>query len=255
MEVKINRALISVADKSGIIDFARHLAGFGVEIISTGGTAKLLRENQIAVLEVSEVTGYPEILEGRVKTLHPKIHGAILARRAGKQIEETARHDLRPIDLVAVNLYPFVETVKSGAGIADAFEQIDIGGVALLRAAAKNLEYVAVVSDPSEYPLVVDEMKRHNGATTLPLRLNLGRRAFARTAAYDRPVLGKPGRRRKARAGRTARPGRARASNSGKAARPALWRKPSSTRGLLSKARLQRRLGRCRDPSGKRAFL
>lgn len=188
MEVKIRRALISVADKSGITDFARELVGFGVEIISTGGTAKLLRENQIPVLEVSEVTGYPEILEGRVKTLHPKIHGAILARRADKQIAEAARHGLRPIDLVAVNLYPFVETVKSGAGIADAFEQIDIGGVALLRAAAKNLEYVAVVSDPSEYPLVVDEMKRHNGATTLPLRLNLGRRAFARTAAYDAAI-------------------------------------------------------------------
>jgi phosphoribosylaminoimidazolecarboxamide formyltransferase/IMP cyclohydrolase len=159
--VRIERALISVSDKSGVVDFARALLSHGVEILSTGGTAQLLKLNGIVVTEVGAYTGFPEMMEGRVKTLHPKVHGGILARRdKPDHVRSMKEHGIPPIDLVVVNLYPFAQTVaKPGCTMEDAIENIDIGGPAMVRAAAKNHAFVAVVTDPSDYPAVLTEMR------------------------------------------------------------------------------------------------
>jgi len=184
---RITRALISVTDKSGLAEFAKGLAEQQVEILSTGGTAKLLRDNGIPVTEVADFTGFPEMLDGRVKTLHPKIHGGILGRRdlAGHR-EQMAAHDIKPIDLVVVNLYQFEQAVaKPGCTLEDAIENIDIGGPTLLRASAKNYQAVTVVVDPADYAKVLHEMKAHQGATTLATRFQLAKKVFALTQAYD----------------------------------------------------------------------
>jgi phosphoribosylaminoimidazolecarboxamide formyltransferase/IMP cyclohydrolase len=188
--VKIKRALISVSDKAGIVEFARFLHGFGVEILSTGGTARLLHDAKIPVGSVSDYTGFPEILEGRVKTLHPRIYGAILARRDSiahmKQIE---KHDIIPIDLVVVNLYPFEETIsKEGVTQEEAIENIDIGGPTMIRAAAKNYQSVAVVVSPDQYAEIIKELKESDGGLSLETRESLSREAFAHTARYDEAI-------------------------------------------------------------------
>src|SRR5215475_16015124 len=164
----IKQALISVSDKSGIVDFAKSLSELGVKILSTGGTAKLLADAGLPVTEVADHTGFPEILDGRVKTLHPKIHGGILARRDRHEHRAAMRdHDIAPIDLVVSNLYPFAATVESGADWAACVENIDIGGPALIRAAAKNHDFVTIVTDPSDYSTVIAEMRAGRGATSL----------------------------------------------------------------------------------------
>lgn len=186
--VPIRRALISVSDKSGLAAFARVLVGQGVEIVSTGGSARILRENGIAVIEVSDFTGFPEILGGRVKTLAPQIHGGILGRRdIAEHCAQMEAHGIAPIDLVVVNLYPFEATVADGADEAECLENIDIGGPALLRAAAKNHEFVAALTEPDEYEAVLAEIA-HHGGTTLGLRRRLAAEAYARTAAYDAAI-------------------------------------------------------------------
>ena len=185
----IARALVSVSDKTGLVEFASALARHGVAILSTGGTARVLREAGIAVTDVSDQTGFPEIMDGRVKTLHPAIHGGILARRddaSHRAALET--HGIAGIDLVVVNLYPFEEAVRGGAALDACIETIDIGGPAMIRAAAKNHEDVAVVVQPSDYATVTDEMETFGGATTLTLRRRLAAKAFARTAAYDAAI-------------------------------------------------------------------
>jgi phosphoribosylaminoimidazolecarboxamide formyltransferase/IMP cyclohydrolase len=181
----ITRALISVSDKTGVVDFARGLAHAGAEILSTGGTAKLLREHGISVVEVGDYTGFPEMMGGRLKTLHPKIHGGILGRR-GVDDAAMEEHGIGRIDLIAVNLYPFQETVANPeASLADAIENIDIGGPTMLRAAAKNHPDVTVVVDPSDYALVLEELERHEGAVSAETRYRLAVKTFAHTAAYD----------------------------------------------------------------------
>ena len=182
----VERALVSVYDKSGLADFARQLAVCGIEIVSTGGTARLLRESGIAVRDVSDLTGWPEMLGGRVKTLHPKVHGGILFRRgdAGDR-QQTAEHKIAPIDLVVVNLYPFEATAaKPDLTPEDLIENIDIGGPTMVRSAAKNFESVAVVTDPADYAAVAAEITAH-GEVSLETRLELARKAFALTARYD----------------------------------------------------------------------
>jgi phosphoribosylaminoimidazolecarboxamide formyltransferase/IMP cyclohydrolase len=187
--VPIRRALISVSDKGGLLDFARALSARGVDLISTGGTHKLLSEHGLRVDEVAAVTQFPEMLDGRVKTLHPTIHGGVLARRDLETHRAAlSAHQIAPIDLVVVNLYPFEKTVASGAGFEDCIENIDIGGPALLRSAAKNHAFVAVVTDPEDYAAVLAEMEAHDGATTLQLRRRLAATAYARTAAYDAAI-------------------------------------------------------------------
>jgi phosphoribosylaminoimidazolecarboxamide formyltransferase/IMP cyclohydrolase len=184
--VAVERALVSVYDKSGLAEFARQLAARGVEIVSTGGTAKLLREAGIQVRDVAELTGWPEMLGGRVKTLHPKVHGGILFRRgeAGDRAQ-TAEHKIAPIDLVVVNLYPFEATAaKPNLTPEELIENIDIGGPTMVRSAAKNFESVAVVTDPADYAAVAAEITEH-GAVSLGTRLELARKAFALTARYD----------------------------------------------------------------------
>ncbi|HHQ42673.1 MAG TPA: bifunctional phosphoribosylaminoimidazolecarboxamide formyltransferase/IMP cyclohydrolase, partial [Chromatiales bacterium] len=182
--VPIRRALISVSDKSGVADFARALAARGVEILSTGGTARLLAEAGVPVTEVSAYTGFPEIMDGRVKTLHPRVHGGILARR-DRDDEALCEHGIRPIDLVAVNLYPFeATTAREGCTLEEAVEQIDVGGPAMIRAAAKNHAWVTVVVEPSDYARVLEALARAGG-TGLVLRRELAARAFAHTARYD----------------------------------------------------------------------
>jgi phosphoribosylaminoimidazolecarboxamide formyltransferase/IMP cyclohydrolase len=187
----ISRALISVSDKTGVEELAKFLAARGVEILSTGGTAKALRDAGIAVKDVSEHTGFPEMMDGRVKTLHPHIHGAILARRdnTGDQ-DAMATHGIGAIDLVAVNLYPFEQTVAKGAGAAEVIENIDIGGPTLIRAAAKNFAAVTVITDAADYAAVIKEMEANDGATTLGLRQRLAGTAFARIAHYDTAIDG-----------------------------------------------------------------
>ncbi|MBP5858109.1 bifunctional phosphoribosylaminoimidazolecarboxamide formyltransferase/IMP cyclohydrolase [Marivibrio halodurans] len=185
----IARALISVSDKTGLIEFAKGLARHKVRILSTGGSAKALKEAGIAVTEVSDHTGFPEIMDGRVKTLHPTIHGGVLAKRDdNKHRMAMETHGIDPIDMVVVNLYPFVETVASGKGYDDCIENIDIGGPALIRAAAKNHANVTVVTDPAEYGSVLEAMDANGGATTGELRGFLAREAYARTAAYDSAI-------------------------------------------------------------------
>ena len=184
---QIKRALISVSDKSGIVDFARQLTLLGVEIISTGGTAKALREAGITVRDVADVTGFPEMMNGRVKTLHPKIHGAFLALRDDENhVRAMREHAIEPIDLVAVNLYPFEETVsQSDVKLENAVEQIDIGGPAMIRSAAKNWRDVAVVTDPKLYESVIEELNKTGGALSLKTRQRFAALAYTRTASYD----------------------------------------------------------------------
>ena len=185
--VRITRALISVSDKTGLVALGQALAARGVEILSTGGSAQRLAEAGVPVKEVSDHTGFPEIMDGRVKTLHPRIHGGILARRDTHAAAMT-QHDIPPIDLVVVNLYPFEATVAKGAGFEDCVENIDIGGPGMIRAAAKNHDFVAVVTDPEDYEALLGELDRNDGATTLSLRRTLAQRAYARTAAYDAAI-------------------------------------------------------------------
>jgi phosphoribosylaminoimidazolecarboxamide formyltransferase / IMP cyclohydrolase len=185
--VAIRRALISVSDKSGIVEFAKALAARNVEILSTGGTAKLLAEHHIAVTEVGDYTGFPEMMDGRVKTLHPKVHGGILARRDLAHHTDAMRsHEIPPIDMVVVNLYPFAATVaKPDVQLSDAIENIDIGGPAMVRSAAKNHAFVAVVTDAGDYGCLIEELELHNGAISGRTRFSLAKKAFAHTAAYD----------------------------------------------------------------------
>lgn len=185
-DTPIARALISVSDKTDLIDFARHLNAAGIEILSTGGSAKAMGDAGIAVTEVAAHTGSPEILDGRVKTLHPKIHGGILGRRDLKDhLAQMSEHDIAPIDLVVVNLYPFEATVAKGAPFEECIENIDIGGPALIRAAAKNHDSVTVVTDPGQYDAVQEAMSANRGATTAELRRQLAEDAYAHTAYYD----------------------------------------------------------------------
>jgi phosphoribosylaminoimidazolecarboxamide formyltransferase/IMP cyclohydrolase len=186
---KIARALLTVSDKTGLAEFARALSRHGVEIVSTGGTAKLLREAGIEATDVAENTGSPEMLDGRVKTLHPKIHGGLLAVRGDEAHEKAlAEHAIPPIDLLAVNLYPFEQTAAAGGDFETCIENIDIGGPALIRAAAKNHDAVTVIVEPEDYARVLSEMDAHGGTTTPELRKELAARAFARTAAYDAAI-------------------------------------------------------------------
>jgi len=183
----IKRALISVSDKSGVLEFARHLQQFGVEILSTGGTAKLFREHDIPVVEVGDYTGFPEMLDGRVKTLHPKVHGGILGRRDLPQhVSAMQEAGIPPIDMVVVNLYPFRETIaRPDCTLEEAIENIDIGGPTMVRAAAKNHAHVAIVTDPADYPALAREMQSSDGAVGAETRFMLARKAFSHTAEYD----------------------------------------------------------------------
>jgi phosphoribosylaminoimidazolecarboxamide formyltransferase/IMP cyclohydrolase len=186
---RVTRALLSVSDKSGLVDFARALSGHGIELISTGGTAKALAAAGLKVIDVAELTGFPEMMDGRVKTLHPKVHGGLLAIRDNTEHAAALQtHGIRPIDLLVVNLYPFEATVAKGAGFDDCIENIDIGGPAMIRAAAKNHADVAVVVEPEDYAAVLAELAKHTGATTLTLRKKLAAKAYARTAAYDAAI-------------------------------------------------------------------
>jgi phosphoribosylaminoimidazolecarboxamide formyltransferase/IMP cyclohydrolase len=188
--LKITRALISVSDKTGIAAFARALERQGVDIISTGGTADLLRKEKVPVREISSFTAFPEVLEGRVKTLHPRVHGGLLYKRGNEKHEAEAREcGFEPIDLVVVNLYPFEATIaKPGVTLAEAIENIDIGGPSMIRSAAKNYESVTVVIDPADYDAVLENTRDNNGETTLKLRERLAIKAFIRTGEYDRAI-------------------------------------------------------------------
>ena len=187
--VPIGRALISVSDKTGLLDLARALADYGVELISTGGTSGMLRTAGLAVRDVSEVTGFPEMMDGRVKTLHPNVHGGLLALRDDDEhLVAMAAHGIEPIDLLIVNLYPFEQTVANGADHATCIENIDIGGPAMIRAAAKNHRFVTVVTDPMDYDTLLAQLKANNGATTMAFRQKMALTAYSRTAAYDTAV-------------------------------------------------------------------
>jgi phosphoribosylaminoimidazolecarboxamide formyltransferase/IMP cyclohydrolase len=186
---RATRALISVSDKTGLIELASVLTGYGIELISTGGTHQALGEAGLPVTEVSDITGFPEMMDGRVKTLHPLVHGGLLAIRSNAAHAEAMRaHRIRPIDILIVNLYPFEKAVARGAGFAECIENIDIGGPAMIRAAAKNHDDVAVIVEPTDYAVLLDEFAKHGGMTTLALRRRLSAKAFARTAAYDAAI-------------------------------------------------------------------
>jgi phosphoribosylaminoimidazolecarboxamide formyltransferase/IMP cyclohydrolase len=187
---KIKRAILSVTDKTGLVDFARKLAGLGTELISTGGTAKLLRDSGIAVKDISELTGFPEMLDGRVKTLHPKVHGGILHRREDpKHVAAVAEHGISPIDMVVVNLYAFEKTAaKPGVAFEELIENIDIGGPSMIRSAAKNFHDVAVLTSPSDYDSIAGELGRSGGSLSLATKWRLAQKAFATTAAYDSAI-------------------------------------------------------------------
>ncbi|MBT5583301.1 MAG: bifunctional phosphoribosylaminoimidazolecarboxamide formyltransferase/IMP cyclohydrolase [Phycisphaerae bacterium] len=188
--VQVKRALISVSDKSDVVAFARSLASMGIEIISTGGTAAALQAGGITTTTVEDVTGFPEMMDGRVKTLHPRIHGGLLARRdVDSHVESMQAHDIQPIDLICINLYPFERTVETpNVAESEAIEQIDIGGPAMLRSASKNHEFVATITSPSQYDSVIAEMQANNGCTTLHHRRQLAADTFARTAGYDAAI-------------------------------------------------------------------
>lgn len=187
MERKIMRALISVTDKSGVVEFAKGLSEMGVSLISTGGTAKALRDGGLEVTDVADITGFPEMLDGRVKTLHPRVHGGILARRDDESHRaQLSEHHIATIDLVCVNLYAFEATIaKEGCTFEDAIENIDIGGPCLIRASAKNHGDVVVVTDPSDYISVLDEMKSTGGTVSAKTRLAFSSKAFRLTNKYD----------------------------------------------------------------------
>ena len=184
---KIERAILSVTDKTGVVDFARSLSRFDVQILSTGGTAKALREGGVKVMEISEYTGFPEMLDGRVKTLHPKVHGGLLGVRDNPDhVSMMKAHGIRNIDLVVVNLYQFEKTVaKPGVTLEEAIENIDIGGPAMLRSSAKNFRDVTVVVDPSDYATVLKEMEELGGGTSLKTRFMLAKKVFRSTHHYD----------------------------------------------------------------------
>jgi phosphoribosylaminoimidazolecarboxamide formyltransferase/IMP cyclohydrolase len=186
---KISTALISVTDKSGIVEFARPLEKLGVEILSTGGTARTMRDGGIKVLDISEYTGFPEMMDGRVKTLHPKVHGGLLGRRDNQQdIQMMSTHGIKKIDLVLVNLYEFEKTIaKEGCTLEEAVENIDIGGPAMLRSSAKNFKHVTVIVDPSDYSKVLKEITE-SGGTTLQTRFELAKKVFRLTWQYDRAI-------------------------------------------------------------------
>jgi len=187
---KIKRVLISLSDKTGAVEFAKELSQFDVEFLSTGGTAKILRDAGLKVKDVSEYTGFPEMLDGRVKTLHPKIHGALLGLRNNPEhVETMKKHGIEPIDMIVVNLYPFKETIsKPGCTFEDAIENIDIGGPTMLRSASKNFQSVTVVIDPADYPVVIDAMKKNKGEVGAELNLKLAYKVFRTTSEYDRMI-------------------------------------------------------------------
>jgi phosphoribosylaminoimidazolecarboxamide formyltransferase/IMP cyclohydrolase len=187
---KIQRAILSVTDKTGLVDFAHKLSGLGVDLVSTGGTAKLLRDSGIRVKDVAELTGFPEMLDGRVKTLHPKVHGGILHRRENpKHRTAVAEHGIEPIDMVVVNLYAFEKTAaKPGVHFEELIENIDIGGPSMIRSAAKNFQDVAIVTSPADYDNIAEEMVRHGGELSSETKWRLAQRAFATTAAYDAAI-------------------------------------------------------------------
>ncbi len=186
---KVSTAIISVTDKSGIVEFARSLGGLGVEILSTGGTAKAIRDGGVKVRDISEYTGFPEMMDGRVKTLHPKVHGGLLGRRNNPQdIEMMSVHGIKNINMVVVNLYQFEKTVsREGCSLEEAIENIDIGGPSMLRSAAKNFKYVTVIVDPSDYPKVLKEIAE-SGETTLETRFGLAKKVFKLTWQYDKAI-------------------------------------------------------------------
>ncbi|MFB0521591.1 MAG: IMP cyclohydrolase [Desulfatiglandales bacterium] len=185
----VSTAIISVTDKTGIVEFARSLERLGIEMLSTGGTARTIREKGITVLDISEYTGFPEMMDGRVKTLHPKVHGGLLGRRDNQQDIQMMRiHGIKNIDLVVVNLYQFEQAVaKDGCMLEEAVENIDIGGPSMLRSAAKNFRYVTVIVDPSDYPRVLKEITE-SGQTTLKTRFELAKKVFSHTWQYDRAI-------------------------------------------------------------------
>jgi len=200
--MKIQRALISVSDKTGLVEFARELAALGIEIISTGGTAKLLQKENIQTTEISAYTGFPEMMDGRVKTLHPKVHGGLLHLRDNPEhVAQAAEHGIQPIDLVVVNLYPFEKTIaKPDVTLDEAIEQIDIGGPSMLRSAAKNYRSVTVVTDPADYADVAEILKANDGETTLQLRERLAIKVFVTTSNTTAPLPTSSTRKRNARA-------------------------------------------------------
>ena len=187
---KIQRAILSVTDKTGLVEFARKLSRLGIELISTGGTAKLLRDSGVAVKDISELTGFPEMLDGRVKTLHPKVHGGILHRRENSaHTAAVAAHGIQPIDMVVVNLYAFEKTAaKPRVAFEELIENIDIGGPSMIRSAAKNFHDVAVVTSPADYPAIAEELTRSGGVLSLETKWLLARKAFSTTAAYDSAI-------------------------------------------------------------------
>ncbi|HEY7662512.1 MAG TPA: bifunctional phosphoribosylaminoimidazolecarboxamide formyltransferase/IMP cyclohydrolase, partial [Xanthobacteraceae bacterium] len=188
---RVSRALISVSDKGGLIEFARALAERGIELVSTGGTRKALSDAGLRVREVAELTGFPEMMDGRVKTLHPKVHGGLLAIRDNEEHAAAMQaHGIAAIDLLVVNLYPFEATVAGHADFAACIENIDIGGPAMIRSAAKNHKFVTVVVEAGDYKAVIDDMTAHGGATTEATRRRLAAKAYARTASYDSAISG-----------------------------------------------------------------
>jgi len=184
---KIEKAIISVTDKTGVVDFARSISGFGVHILSTGGTARVMRDGGISVTDISDYTGFPEMLDGRVKTLHPKVHGGLLGMRDNPEhVKTMAEHGIESIDMLVVNLYQFEKTVaKEGVTLDEAIENIDIGGPAMLRSSAKNFKDVTVIVDPSDYDPVLKEMGENGGATLLETRFRLAKKVFRLTHQYD----------------------------------------------------------------------
>ncbi|HPS93138.1 MAG TPA: bifunctional phosphoribosylaminoimidazolecarboxamide formyltransferase/IMP cyclohydrolase, partial [Deltaproteobacteria bacterium] len=186
---KINRALVSVTDKTGVTQFVKELAALGVEIISTGGTAKVLKENGVGVIDISDYTGFPEMMDGRLKTLHPLVHGGMLAiRDNAEHVEAMKKHGIKPIDMLVVNLYRFEDTIAKGASLDEAIENIDIGGPAMVRAASKNYKYVSVVTDPAQYAGIIEEMKQTGGSVSEETNFGLARDAFSLTARYDAAI-------------------------------------------------------------------
>jgi IMP cyclohydrolase (EC 3.5.4.10)/phosphoribosylaminoimidazolecarboxamide formyltransferase (EC 2.1.2.3) len=189
-EVKIKRALVSLSDKTGAVQLGQTLHAMGVQILSTGGTARSLQEAGIPVIEVSRYTGFPEMMDGRIKTLHPKIHGALLGKRDdAEHMKQMKTHGIEPIDLVVVNLYPFEKTVaKPDCTLEEAIENIDIGGPTMLRSSAKNYHDVAVVTDPQDYEKIIEEMKKLEGALSLETRFRLAKKVFKLTSLYDKAI-------------------------------------------------------------------
>src|SRR5579862_1704638 len=189
-EKQIRRALLSVTDKTGLVELAQALAGFGVELVSTGGTARALRDAGLAVRDISELTGFPEMLDGRVKTLHPLVHGGLLYIRGNAEHEAAvASHGIQPIDMVVVNLYAFEKTASQpGVAFGHLIENIDIGGPSMVRSAAKNFEDVAIVTRTADYPALIEELKANNGSITRETRWRLAKQAFSITAAYDSAI-------------------------------------------------------------------